>query len=964
MHFRCSKVAAAFVRLGHRGPFAQLAARKGGVSDEFAAVVEETLSFGPFELFRGARILVRNGQRVRIGGRALDILIALVERAGDIVTKNELISVAWPHTFVDESNLRVHIAALRKLLSDGLSGDRFLVNIAGRGYLFAAPVARLQPSDASPPPEPLFSPGLPANINRLVGRDATVDAIVNQLDRHRLTTIVGPGGVGKSAVALAVSDAAGRARRLCFVDLSPIASPELLPAAIAAALDVSILTRDPISNLVAFLADQDLLLILDNCEHIIEAVAGLIETLLRMTGVRFLLTSREPLLANGEVVVRLQPLETPAADLILNAVTALQYPAIRLFVDRAANNSDTFEFGDAEAKAVAEICQRLDGLPLAIELIAARVDLFGIGALATDLGERLMLGARGSRTAQPRQQSIRGALDWSHDLLSPSEKLVFRRFSVFRGLFSLESAVAVVADASVSTDEVLDAVALLTAKSLLSTDTTGTRALYRLLHVTRIYAAEKLDESGESSLMVRRHARHFRDLLTTAEAQWEILTRLQWLDAHGYTIDDVRGALDWAFSPDGDVEIGATLITASLPFGFQLSLIDEFKVRAERALDFLDTDHASVAKLRLVTALVQFALNSSVDEAALKALFDRVEDLCSDIGETKFKIEPLLARAVYFIERGEHAIALEGVVSLGKSARTADDPLGILATDRIEAQAQHFVGNFPKARLIAERVIRHPARSIPLLYSPATMDRQITMRIVIARSLWIEGRVDQATGLMSETLDMAYRDGPLPITYTLAMGACLIAFWTGNEAAARGYTDELLGYGRRYTLERWQRLGEGFAGVLDRRGADTRKEHVLGLHIAEPVSEMHRMLLASVDSQLVNAALGTRADQGLCGWCNPEILRVLGEETLRRGGHEATASAQRYFERAIAEAQQQGALSWELRASMSLATLWQRQHRTAAAGAVLVASLGRFSEGFETADLRRAATLLEQLHAS
>jgi hypothetical protein len=232
---------------------------------------------------------------------------------------------------------------------------------------------------------------------------------------------------------------------------------------------------------------------------------------------------------------------------------------------------------------------------------------------------------------------------------------------------------------------------------------------------------------------------------------------------------------------------------------------------------------------------------------------------------------------------------------------------------------------------------------------------------LIARSLWIEGRVDQAINLMGETMDIAYRDGPLPITFALALGACLIAFWSGDEEAARQYTDELLAYGRRYTLERWERLGEGYAAVLDRRLAKPGEGYLLKLQILEPVSEMHRLFLATLDPQLVNAQLAAKADQGLCGWCNPEILRVCGEQRLQLGGPRAAIEAQPYFERAMAEARLQGALSWELRAATSLAALWRQQGRTAAAAAILSTTLDRFSEGFGTTDLKRAATLLAQL---
>lgn len=920
---------------------------------------DEILSFGSFDLHRTRRVLLSEGEKVRIGGRALDVLIELVERAGEVVTKGELMTRAWPHTFVDESNLRVNIAALRKLLSPQTASDRFIVNVPGRGYLFCEPVVRSGRS-VTPTVAPTLPSKVPAGGEKLIGRDGVIVDISGQLKRSRLVTVVGPAGVGKSAVLRAACQVLQSEHRLVFIDLSPIADPALLPATLAAGLDVAVLAQNPMANLLDFLREQEVVLVLDNCEHIVGLVTIAVESILRAaSGVRFLASSREPLLASTEFVYRVPPLAVPPKGVRLLASEALTYPAVQLFVERAANATATFELGEDEASAVAEICRRLDGLPLAIELVASRADLFSVGGLATDLEERLMLGTRASRTAMPRQQSIRGALDWSHDLLSDTERIVFRRFAIFRGLFSLESAVAITSDDLIPTDTVLDALSLLTAKSLIATEVTATTVRYRLLHVTRAYAREKLMESGELAYLTRRHAEYFSLLLTASEAQWEIMSRSHWLQEFGHALDDVRAALEWAFQPGGDISLGTALLIASLPFGFQLSLIDEFRTRAEKALALLDERDSPLAELRLVSSLTSWGLNTSVDPVELQILFDRVRSLCERVDETKYKIEPLGHQVVFEIENGEYDRAVRSAAELGQSAREAEDPMGVLATERLLAQAHHFAGDHIEARRLAERVIRNPAKVIPLVYSQATIDRQVTMRIVIARTLWIEGNVDQATDLMRETMDLVYRDGPLPVTFALAMGACPIALWTGDPEAA-SYVSELLAHSRRYTLDRWGSLGEGYREVLDRRSGAAESVTTLDLTVADPVSLMHRMFLATLDPTMLTADLAGRAERGECGWCNPEILRVSGERRLRDGA-EGVAAAEELFQRAMSDARKQLSASWELRAGTSLARLQSGQGRMDEARIVLDAVLSDMREGRDTRDVQQALLLRQSL---
>jgi DNA-binding winged helix-turn-helix (wHTH) protein len=328
------------------------------------------IAFGPFRLLAAQRLLLEGDKPVRLGSRAFDILAALVERPGEVVGKEELIQRAWPQTFVEEANLKIQVSALRRALGDGQRGNRYVITVTGRGYNFVAPV-RLEEPLPAPLPRTIAPTGahsLPLAVTRLVGREETVAALISRIARERLVTIVGPGGVGKTTVALAVAermiDCYEHGVRL--VDLAPLGDPRLVPSAVATVLGLGIRTEDPLSGVVAGLRDRRVLLLLDNCEHVIDAAASLAAAVLGgAPGVKILATSREPLGVAGEREHRLGPLGSPQPSSRLTAAHAATFPAVQLFVERATAIVEDFALSEANAPVTSEICRRLDGLPLA-----------------------------------------------------------------------------------------------------------------------------------------------------------------------------------------------------------------------------------------------------------------------------------------------------------------------------------------------------------------------------------------------------------------------------------------------------------------------------------------------------------------------------------------------------------------------------------------------------------------------
>jgi predicted ATPase len=348
----------------------------------------------------------------------------------------------WPDTIVEEGSLRVHIAALRKALGDGgQAGMRYVENVSGHGYRFVAPLTRL---DQTPPPAIERPPtaehvhNIPSLLTRMVGRGPVIATLASSLPSKRLVTIVGPGGIGKTTVALATAHHLkdSYSHSVCFVDLASIVDPVLISGTVASALGLATVSQDPVSRVIEFLRNKRMLMVLDDCEHVIEGAALLAEKLIAgAPGVDVIATSRESLRAKAEWVLGLAPMDLPPRGVVLTAAQAISFSAIELFVERALATLDTFELSDADASTVAEICRQLDGLPLAIELAAARVDLFGIRGLAARLNDRLGLLARGHRTAMPRHQTLRATLDWSYELLPGMEQMALRRLAVFAGAF-------------------------------------------------------------------------------------------------------------------------------------------------------------------------------------------------------------------------------------------------------------------------------------------------------------------------------------------------------------------------------------------------------------------------------------------------------------------------------------------------------------------------------------------------
>src|SRR5437868_5241159 len=456
------------------------------------------IEFGRFRILPHRRELLAQGRPVELGGRAFDVLMALIEASGAVVGKEALMNRVWPNRIAEESSLHVEISALR----NAFGADRNLIRtVSGRGYQFTGEIRTIAASPdtqavarrvvlVSVPPRP--STNLAEPVSELIGRELEVDEVLGLTAAHRLVTLTGAGGIGKTRLGL---DAARRllpkfADGVWVIELAPLSDPDLVPAAVATALGLD-LTGGAVSpeRVANALAAKQLLLVLDNCEHLVGAAASMAEAVLRANPAACVLaTSREPLRAEGECLYRVPSLAAPTEG-SRDVEELLQYGAVRLFVARARAAEPQFS---PDGRVVAAICRHLDGIPLAIELAAARTNALGVEELAARLNDCLHLLTGGRRTALPRHQTLRATLDWSYELLPETERVVLRRLAIFAGGFTLTTASAIAASAEIAATNVVEDVANLLAKSLVRADVGHASPQYMLLETTRAYALEKL----------------------------------------------------------------------------------------------------------------------------------------------------------------------------------------------------------------------------------------------------------------------------------------------------------------------------------------------------------------------------------------------------------------------------------------------------------------------------------------
>ncbi len=913
----------------------------------------DLVAFDGFMLDLKRGVLYQNGQRLHLRQRELDILTCLARQPNRFVSKQTLIDTVWPGQSISDANLRVQMSALRRVLGPGPDRRGFIDVLPRQGYRFcpsgkwsaAGDPDQTSASDRAAGAEPSRH-NLPVRVKRSFGREYDCKHLLALLAENRLATVVGPGGIGKTTLALTTAE------RLVdtfedgvrFVDLAGLTDGDFVPGSLAAAIGV-VLGPDATEDiLVEYLVPKRTLFVVDNCEHLIGPVAALVELILTQTRhVRFLCTSREPLRIDGEALLRLGPLDLPPRTGGLAPHQVADYPAVQLFNDRAGQGTNDFQPEGEQILTVAGLCRRLDGNPLAIELAAARLGLFGLDGLVAQLDESLSLLVQGRRTAVSRHKTLRETIDWSYNLLPPVERSLLNRLSIFRSGFSLEAARAV-AGQGLAGHDLLHGLAELVAKSLINVDLSGATPQYRMLLLTREFAFEKLESDGDRDTTAQRHATYFLELMTLAAHDRSV-------DAEAWAAD-VGSAINWSLGEPGNSELACTLVQTAFNVMERYSRLADRGRLIDRALTRAgDTPETETNwKLTLYLHRLHILQFTSADEAELTAWAAKCDALAERLylktKDIKARLEALVNRCGMAFSIGNAPKLLELAAEgerYGLDGRCGAPDL--LRFERSLFQAHHFVGDHDTAQTYVAKVLAYPDEVANGRYFAASdyISPAITARIFKARMLWIQGRPPLATEVAGEALGLSYASSPNVICYVLGFAAIPIALWRGDTAIASDGLNQLQAFAEDQGLGYWASWARLYAFALawgrDGVGTPVSPALIRNTHQAD-----HLATFCSAE----NSRAYSRVEAGLAGWNAPEVLRRRAEWTLATGAA-SPLQAEAVLVRAIDLARQQRAPGWELRAALSLARLRQSPEQNHAPADDAADALRRVADRFDMA---------------
>lgn len=944
------------------------------------------------------RDIRQHGASLRIGARALDILEVLHRASGSVVSKDDIMDAVWPGLIVEENRLQVHVATLRKAL--GASRD-LIKTVPGRGYLLVAsassgpdlvpvvdaPAVAAAPAVVASPDTPDV-PDAPASslLAPLVGRDAELAQIVDMLERTPVVTLVGAGGIGKTSLAVRVAHGVrSRSReRVLFVELARASTRDDMLIALAAELGLDTPGVPDIDRIGDAFATSRCLLVLDNAEHIVDLVASLVETLTSRAGsLRVLVTSREPLHISAEAVLRMSPLAVPDGN--ASADEIVRCSAVELFLERVRAAAPDCRVDEAGVRLIGDICRRLDGLPLAIELAAARVATLGLAVVASRLDDRLNLLTGGLRSALPRHQTLRATFDWSYVLLDRPARALFRRMGCFIGPFSFDAAYAVATEPGTSAADMIAVLGELVAKSLVTVEFHGAYARYRLTESTRAYALEKLHNEGEFERIVARHAAYERERapvrlvapvtpVTPADVPPADARALAVDEPMDEAVDEPADAAEAAGVPEPDRLARALL---------EPSRMRACTARAREVLDELDTGAAdpvdAAREMRLRAACASALLHTDGDALAAAAMWDRTLGLAAHIGDDAFDARALVGLWNTMLTLSDIHESLRYATRFERAAERRGDRSQRLLANTMVATSLHYFGEHAQAR---ERLEAATAELADVGESPCAqaalgVDMATLGRTMLIRLLWMQGEPEHAMRVAAQAVEHARR-GPSPLALCIVLGAAAvpIALRYGDHDISSDYLATLRTTADAHGFDIWRSHAECLTGQFDIQAGHPGA----GLARLEPAlrrveASGFRRVLAPLTVAYAEGLVRTgRADEACTrldatlARCRahgehlfvPELLRVRGVAMLEQartvGADLAVAyeaDGHRHLQMAIQTANAQGAAMWALRGSLDLADHLIERGHTAQASALVAGVARHFDPHSRAHDVRR-----------
>jgi predicted ATPase len=809
----------------------------------------------------------------------------------------------------------------------------------------------------------------------MIGRETVVSEVGDKLRDERFVTLLGPGGIGKTTIALAVGRAVAEefGGKVHFVDLGSLTDPHHVAGAVATSLGLALKSKDPGLELIDLAGSRKALISLDICEHVIEAVASLAEQLYQQTEeIHVLTTSRELLKAEGEHCYRILPLDYPPDGSAQTASAVLRYPAVQLFIRRVAARAGSVVLTDEEAPFVAEICRRLDGMPLAIELAAGQVAALGLKHTVV----RLELLRLSDRTAVPRHRTLKATLDWSYDLLSAGERIVLRRVAPFVGHFTLEGARAVAGELGAGNGEIFDAVAGLVEKSLIVTRLDDGQQRYRLLDTTRAYALEKLDEHDELDVISGRHAKYVAEFLESQREMMLALPRARRTAAYSDQLSNIRAALEWNFGPHGGDEIATRLVAASAQVLLELSLLIECQTWAERAIARLGTRNQNSRRAMEIYALLPLALmHTEGNDRHVRASFSRALEIATNHGDLAYELRLLSGLFMYSHWTMDIRGATDIAARSKKLALKTGDPDDMALAESMLAAANHLLGNHIIAQQHCEAGLRYSGSGPRFRAGEHLFHYTSILLVGMARSLLYRGLLDRSLEYAKLAIEEGEKSGH-PATFCRSLALIVPVFLTmADTRRSDQYIAELSDLSAAHSLKPYGAIATGLRGqwlllqdnlldaisLLKKALEELHDQHQEMLNTDFVCDLAAALMKVDEHEQALRLVLNAIDVQQRVGKFlhMPALFRMKGLILVSR-------SDQDYFEAegsllsSIDWAKRQSATLFELRAATDLAELLLKQGRVPEAYKHLGAALDRMPAGIISPDHARALQILSR----